>query len=114
MKLMHLSDLHLGKRVNEVSMILPDVKIFAYAQNSDIAGEGAFYNDQRYTAMANAGFSIFLGFCNNGTPWSVITDSYVRQGRITLAPYSIKYHSDWFGGTLDESVLDPNRTKIPQ
>ena len=100
--------------INEVTRILPDVKIFAYAQNSDIAAEGAFYNDQRFAALSKAGFSIFLGFCNNGTPWSVVTDSYVRQGRIALAPYAIKYHADWFGGALDESVLDTNRGKIPQ
>ena len=99
---------------NEVTRILPDVKIFAYAQNSDIASEGSFYNDQRFTILSDAGFSIFLGFSNSGKSWSVITDSYVRHGRITLSPSAIKYHSEWFGGLLDDSLLDPSRGSIPQ
>lgn len=99
---------------SEVTRILPDVKIFAYAQNSDIASEGSFYNDQRFTILSNAGFEVFLGFSNNGKPWTVITDSYVRQGRTTLSPSAIKYHADWFGGLLDDSVLDPNRGEIPK
>lgn len=99
---------------SEVIRILPNVKIFAFAQNSDIAGEDSFYNDQRFTVLSNAGFSIFLGFSNNGKSWSVITDTYVRQGRITLSPSAIYHHADWFGGVLDSSLLDSGRGNIPK
>lgn len=100
--------------IAEVTQILPNVNIFVYAQNSDIAKEGAFYNDQRFTALSNAGFSMFLGFASTGDTWSVVTDSYVRHGRILLTPQNIKYHPDWFGGAFDATVLDPNRPKISQ
>lgn len=99
---------------NEVVPILGDVKIFAFAQNSDIADEGAFYNSEKYTVLANAGFSIFLGFSANGNTWSVSTDSYVRQGRILLSPTNIQYHPDWFNNALPASeILDPERGNIP-
>ena len=93
---------------------LDNITIFAYAQNSDIAKEGAFYNDQRFTALSNAGFRMFLGFASTGDTWSVVTDSYVRYGRILLTPQNIKYHPDWFNEAFDSTVLDPNRPKISQ
>lgn len=100
--------------ISEVSHILPNVNIFVYAQNSDIAKAGAFYNDQRFTALSNAGFSMFLGFATDGDAWNVVTDSYIRQSRLLLTPQNIKYHSAWFDDVIDASVLDPNRPKIPQ
>lgn len=100
--------------ITEVAPILENISIFAYAQNSDIADENTLYNDERFTPLTNAGFRIFLGFSASGNTWSVMSDSYVRQGRILLSPTNIHYHADWFGGLLDASqILDSARGQIP-
>lgn len=101
--------------VNEVPAILPDINIFVFAQNSDIAKEDGFYNDRRFTLLNDAGFEIFLGFCSSDTPWAVVTDYYVRQGRILLTPQNIMHHPERFGGILSsEEILDANRGEIPR
>ncbi len=98
----------------EVISILPEVTIFAFAQNSDVGPEDAYYNDQRYSLLNDAGFNIFLGFSATGKTWSVISDSYVRQGRILLSPTAIAHHSSWFNNIFDaQQILDPNRGEIP-
>lgn len=98
----------------EVISILPEVTIFAYAQNSDVGPENSYYNDQRYALLNDAGFRIFLGFSATGNTWSVISDSYVRQGRVLLSPNTIAHHASWFGNIFDAGhILDPNRGDIP-
>lgn len=100
--------------IMEGASILDNITIFAYAQNSDIAAENSLYNDERLTPLMDAGFRIFLGFSAGGNPWSVMSDGYVRQGRILLSPTNIKYHPDWFGGIFDSNViLDASRGEIP-
>lgn len=101
--------------VTEVESILPDVKIFAFAQNKDIAAEGTQYTDAKYNMLANAGFKIFLGYCATEKTWTVITDQYVRQGRILLTPQAIAHHPERFNNLLDATqILDSSRPEIPR
>ena len=100
--------------ITEGASILDNITIFAYAQNSDIAQENTLYNDERLTPLTDAGFRIFLGFSAGGNTWSVMSDSYVRQGRILLSPTNIKYHGEWFGGIFSpDTILDASRGEIP-
>ena len=100
--------------ITEGASILDNITIFAYAQNSDIAQENTLYNDERLTPLTDAGFRIFLGFSAGGNTWSVMSDSYVRQGRILLSPTNIKYHGEWFGGIFNpDTILDASRGEIP-
>ena len=100
----------LEKWTNEVASIIPDINIFVFAKNSDIASENNPYTDDRFSLLSNTGFQIYLGFSESGKTWSTITDEYIRQGRILLSPANISSHSDWFADFFETSqILDSNR-----
>lgn len=94
----------------EVSEILGECDIFVFAKNSDITNTSTLYAGEKFNALYNAGFRYFLGFCNNGTPWSLCADTYVRQGRVLVTGENLKEHADWFTGIFDpNTVLDSAR-----
>ena len=99
-----------GKWNSEVSEILGDCDIFVFAKNSDITNTSTLYAGEKFNALYNAGFRYFLGFCNNGSPWSLCADTYVRQGRILVTGENLKNHADWFSGIFNPTeVLDSSR-----
>lgn len=99
---------------DSVAPILGDTQVLTYAQMGDIAGKGS-YSGEKYTALQKFGFRYYLGFCEDGKPWTIITNDYVRQGRIMVSGANIAYHSDWFNGMFKAStVLDQTRGTIPQ
>lgn len=98
----------------EVVSILGDVEIFAFPRNKDISEPGIYTGD-RYNVLKNLGFTYYLGYCDDGSPWTVYADDYVRQGRIVVSATNLAYHREWFNGMFDSaSVLDPTRTTVPK
>lgn len=103
-------DVDIEKWSSEVATIIPNVNIFVFAKNSDIASENTSYNDERFSLLRNAGFQIYLSFSETGRTWSSITDNYIRQGRIMLTPANISGHSNWFADFFATTqILDSNR-----
>ena len=96
--------------ITEVAPILGEVDIFVYAKNSDINIPSAIYSGEKFNKLSSMGFKYFIGFCEAGTPWHIVTDSYVRQGRIMVTGHNLLANPEWFNGMFDApSIVDPNR-----
>ena len=103
----------LKKWNDEVVPILGTVDILAFAQISDIAGQGA-YSGEKFNELMNSGFRYYLGFCNNGTSWASVESGYFRQARILVTGSNMKYNSLWFENIFDPtSVLSDLRGTLP-
>ena len=97
----------------EVVPIIGQLDILTYAQLTDISTDPV-YSGEKYETLRDLGFRYYLGFCEDGKPWTSITDSYVRQGRIMVTGSNLAHHSDWFTNMFDaSSVLDSTRGNIP-
>lgn len=98
---------------NEVVPILGNLDILAYAQLTDITTD-EIYSGEKYDTLKNMGFQYYLGFCEDGKPWTSITNEYVRQGRILVTGSALAHHADWFTNMFDaSSVLDSTRGDVP-
>lgn len=98
---------------SEVTAILGETDILVFAQRSDIASTGS-YAGASFEIVMQYGFRYYLGFCDNGEPWSRATTQYVRQGRIMVTGATLYHHSEWFTELFDASaVLDASRGTIP-
>lgn len=105
----------LASWTEEIAPVLGDVSIFVFAQSSDIADKDKEYSGDKYSALQNAGFRIFMGNASDGKAWISLKDSYVRQGRVLVSGTTMAYNSDWFTGMFDaKSVLDSSRGDVPQ
>lgn len=94
----------------EVMPILDGVDIFVFAK-SDIANPSTIYSGEKFNKLSALGFKYFIGFCDNGTPWQILTDSYVRQGRLMVTGSNLTNNPSWFDGIFQiDAVLDSNRT----
>lgn len=103
-------DADLSGWTTEVTPILEGVDIFVFAK-SDIANASAIYSGEKYNKLAALGFKYFIGFCDNGTPWQIVTDSYVRQGRLMVTGNNLANNPAWFDGIFQvDAILDSNRT----
>lgn len=96
---------------NEVTPIMGQLNILAYAKNSDIAAHDEPYEGEKFDALKNAGFSFFMGFCDEGQQsWIEIHDTYVRQGRLMVLGSNLKNNGSMFEGIFDaDEVIDGNR-----
>lgn len=100
----------LEKWRTEVVQLLGECDVIAFAKNNDISNTSTLYSGDKFNALYDAGFRYYLGFCSDGNPWSVCTDTYMRQGRILVSGANLKNHADWFEGILDPSaILDSSR-----
>lgn len=98
----------------EVSPILGVIDTLVYARESDIGKPNTSYSGDKFTMLVDCGFTKFLGFCTNATPWFTTQDNIVRQGRILVTGSNLAYHQEWFSGIIDpSSVLDVSRGTIP-
>ena len=99
---------------NEVVPILGNIDVFVFAQNGDIADPNSPYSGEKYNILKEAGFGVFLGFTKEGQSWVYESTEYIRQGRLTLSPNTLKYYSVWFKDIIDTNgILDPSRGEIP-
>ena len=93
----------------QVAPILGNVRILAFAKNSDISDQTP-YAGTKFNLLYNAGFRIFLGFCEDGKPWCTVDNQHVRMGRILVTGSNLANHADWFSALFNtNSVLDPAR-----
>ena len=98
---------------NEVVPIIGNVDILTFAQLSDITTDPT-YSGEKFDMLYDLGFRYYLGFCEEGKPWSTITDQYVRQGRIMVTGSNLAHRASWFTNLFDaSSVLDSTRGNIP-
>ena len=96
----------LAKWQEEALPLLGDVDVLVYAKNSDLEE----YTGEKFTALTDAGFRYFLGFCNNHKSWLQLNSSYVRQGRILIHGANLERNAYLYGGLFDpETVFDPSR-----
>lgn len=103
----------LNNWVGEVEPILGSLEVFAFAQLSDITND-FLYSGEKFETLHELGFRYYLGFCNDGSPWAAVTDTYVHQGRIMVTGSNMAHHADWFTGLFDPaSVLNTIRGNIP-
>jgi hypothetical protein len=79
----------------EVVPILGQIDIMVFAQNSDIK-TSVLYSGSKFKYLKSIGFNYFLGFCNEGDPFTFIADDYVRQGRLLVTGGNIKSNAKWF------------------
>ena len=98
---------------DSVAPILGTTQVLTYAQMGDIAGKGS-YSGEKFETLQDFGFRYYLGFCEDGKPWAIVKDDYVRQGRILVSGANMAYHTEWFKGLFDSaSILDKSRGTIP-
>ena len=104
----------LQRWVKEVEPILGTVDTLVFAQNSDIdSGTGAYSGD-KFIALERQGFTKFIGYCNEGTPWASIHDTYLRMGRLMVTGSNVAHKASWFEGIFDAAnILDPTRGNVP-
>lgn len=96
----------LNKWLTECLPILGQVDTMVYAQQSDITNTEVYSGD-KFATLQNAGFRYYLGFSQDGTPWSIIGADYIRHGRILVSGSNMAHNSQWFAGLFDtEYVLD--------
>jgi len=90
----------------EVTPIIGAVDTIAFAQKSDIT-EGLIYMGDKHGVLQDAGFDYYLGFCNDGEPWAIVVDDYIRQGRILVGGSALSNNESWFAGMFDaDAVID--------
>ena len=89
----------------EVVPILGQVDTFVFARETDIAGKNEVYESDSYRVLQNAGFSYYMGYCEDGKPWMSVNDNYVRQGRLVVSAQNLTNYPDWFSGILDPATV---------
>ena len=95
-----------NKWLKEALPILGAVDTMVFAQKSDISNS-TYYSGDKFATLQNAGFRYYLGFCTDGGSWAVVTDDYVRHGRILVTGSNMEHQSQWFDGLFDpQTVLD--------
>ena len=99
----------------EVVPILGDVDIFVYPYGDDIyESMTATYEGEKYDALYNAGFRIFVGMDNTTAASAQVTDTYFRQTRRWVTGAKMAYASDSFTDLFDAStVLSTQRGDVP-
>ena len=99
---------------SEVTPILGETDIFVFPRNSDLAGSGVAYDDERFDLIYSYGFTHYLGFSNTTENWNFCEGEYFRQSRILVSGSVLAHHGAWFDGILDAAViLDPARGEVP-
>jgi hypothetical protein len=89
---------------SEVVPILGDIDIMVLAQMSDITNN-IVYTGDKFNYLKSSGFNYYLGFCDNGKPFTFIADNYVRQSRIMVTASNMQYHADWFANLFDSAGI---------
>ena len=89
---------------SEVVPILGDIDIMVFAQMSDITSN-IVYTGDKFNYLKSSGFNYYLGFCDNGKPFTFIADNYVRQSRIMVTATNMMYHADWFVNLFDSAGI---------
>lgn len=99
----------LEKWSNEVTPILSDIDILVYAKDGDIAAAGETYSGEKITDLSAQGFRFYIGNHNNGAPWQLLDNTYLRCGHLPVSADTIRNNGAWFNGMFDSTVLEAGR-----
>lgn len=95
--------------MNEVFPLLGNVDILVLAQGSDIS-DSMLYSGEKFDYLKSLGFNYFIGYCDEGRPFTFIAENYVRQGRLLVSASNLNANTYWFNGIIDtKNLLDNNR-----
>ncbi len=89
---------------SEVTPILGDIDMMVFAQLSDIS-TNIVYTNEKYTQLKASGFDYYLGFCENGKPFTFVTEDYVRQYRLMVTGSNMTSHPEWFNEMFDSTGI---------
>lgn len=105
----------LNQWMEQVAPILGDVDILVYPYGDDIYdGMTSTYSGDKYDALYNAGFRIFVGMNNDLAASSQVTDNYFRQTRRWVTGAKMTYASESFADLFNAaSVLNNQRGEVP-
>lgn len=105
----------LSQWAEQVTPILGDVDILVYPYGDDIYdGMTSVYSGDKYDALYNAGFRIFVGMNNDMPASAQVTDSYFRQTRRWVTGAKMTYASESFADLFNSAaVLNNQRGEVP-
>lgn len=89
---------------SEVVPILEGIDIFVFAQMSDLT-TNIVYTGEKFNYLKSSGFNYYIGFSDNGKPFTFVADNYVRQSRIMVTATNMKTHPDWFQNMFDSAGI---------
>lgn len=95
----------------EVKPLLGDVDILVYPY--DDIGSTNLYTGNKYSILADYGFTYFISKDSSTNAWGQITDEYARMSRREVGGSLMAYSPEWFDDLFDASqVRDPNRGTV--
>ena len=102
------ADLDSWKAITDV---IGPVDIMVLPKEGDIATRDEEYNQNaKFNVMYNYGFTFYLG--SGETPWSQVSDRYVRHSRLMVTGSYLLNHPEWYQGLFSAaSVLDAARVE---
>ena len=102
------ADLDSWKAITDV---IGPVDIMVLPKEGDIATRDEEYNQNaKFNVMYNYGFNFYLG--SGETPWSQVSDRYVRHSRLMVTGSYLLNHPEWYQGLFSAaSVLDVARVE---
>ncbi len=91
-----------------VTPVLGETDILVYTRSSDIDDTKDAYHGAKHTALQEAGFHYFMGFCYNSNPWMNISQTSIRQGRLMVTGDNLKNRESLFAQLFDaKAVMNP-------
>ena len=105
----------LGLWTEQVTPILGEVDILVYPYGDDINSSiSSTYDGDKYNALYNAGFRIFVSMDNYVEASAQVTESYFRQTRRWVTGAKMAYASESFADLFNAaSVLNNQRGEVP-
>ena len=98
----------LTKWSEEVKPILGEVNVLVYAQTSDIED----YTGSKYNVVYSSGFRYFIN--NSTSPWTEVSNNYVRQSRLMVTGTNMAYYSNMFSNYFNAmAVMNSARGTVP-
>lgn len=99
----------INKWNTEVVPIIGNLDTVVFAQESDIS-TSVMYSGEKYNYLKSCGFNYFVGFAADGSPYTLIADEYVRQGRLMVTGNNLAYTASLYNSIFDtEDVLEHDR-----
>ena len=96
--------------MTEIFPVIGNIDILVLAQGSDIT-DGILYSGEKFDYLSSLGFNYYIGYCDDGHPFTYIAENYIRQGRLSVNASTIQYNDHWFSSIFDtEKLLDASRT----
>ena len=90
--------------VKYIEPVLGPCPMLVFARGTDIEAQGE-YTSEKFTKLQELGFTHYLGYLSDATPWCLTQPTYVRQGRLLVNAINIKNHPEWYEGLFDPATV---------